>query len=143
MRLIRTLFRVLIILPIYGWITSMAFTFLVWVLLKALIFISEIFLGTEPAWNINHIITKYAMLIAPFFIILGSLLNLIVFVANGFRMPVKDLQKTFLLHRSLDSSTRLPLLADIIQAPLGIRVSIGDLFVFTGLALLLFIYRIL
>ena len=72
--------------------------------------------------------------------LLGSLLNMVVFVANGFRMPVRcrtgedeDRLQRQLLHRPLNDSSRLVFLADII--PFFGWASVGDLLVFSGLAL--------
>jgi hypothetical protein len=135
MRLFRTLFRLLIILPIYGSVLSAVFFSVVWIVLKVAISLSTALFGLVPHFNINSVIAHWALLAGGLFIGAGSLLNLIVFVANGLKMPVRDRFSTGVLHRPLDSSTRLPWLADVIPAPLGIRVSIGDLLVFAGLAI--------
>lgn len=65
-------------------------------------------------------------------------MNLIITVVNGFKMPEKDLEANTILHRPIDASTRLPWLADIIPAPPGIRLSIGDIYLFAGLAIVIF-----
>lgn len=142
MRFVKLLVRFFIILPVYGSLVALAFVCVVWILLELLLLLATHLFGTPLQWTISEVITTQAYQAGVILIAIGNLCNVIVFVANGFKMPVKGLSTTFILHRPLNSSTRLPFLADILPAPFGIRVSIGDLFLFAGLAIVVGLFAL-
>lgn len=72
----------------------------------------------------------------------GAALNGLVLAFNGFRMPVSGYWKPWTLnagsHTLLTTSSRLTLLADV-HGPNWLRYSLGDCFIWAGVALLLLI----
>jgi Family of unknown function (DUF5317) len=130
------------------WMIRRLFAVVIWLPLRSLLIFAVIaFVVSIGATAVYLALPCPRPLLEPYTVpallvcCLGSCLNLSVFIANGFRMPVRcysfddeNRLQGLLLHRPLDDSSKLLWLADIISL-FGVgRVSTGDLLIVLGVS---------